>query len=910
MRKNLTLISLMLGVMLLVSMTGLVSASTYGPAGPDSATCTTDSGGTYTCTSQLESEDFDYFDTSTYVAMEGEEEAQGTWDWVSSNIPANAIVQEVKVYVKGWEYDPNVDANIQLWSSNSDKSLTDYQPFPKYEWDTLVFQDPRLINEVQTRISSSENIKLEVDFEKGTSTGCHDNCEGVYIDYVWLEIEYTIPACEVIVDEPIEGEFYDPVLIKWHYEGDCEPFEYNLRYQEGSCSPVGTWLNIKEGIDPWANNSQVYIWPDGELPENGTYCIAANMDQHNANDVTGYSGLWYLDLAPPYANMSVGTPKVGECTEAEGNCYVNQDTKITLTCSDDNPDEEWQSEGPYTIKYKINDGSEQIYTVPFKFDADSEHDIEYWCYDEVGKESPHKTKDFFVNSEGPTIQKTVGEPKVEGSLGEYEGFDWYVTTNTKICFDTEKGNQEHPTPGEVTISCEVGWGSSPNCIPEHPITLDGDGCFNYYQDSFHSVRCVATDALGNSEELYEKDIVNSQAPTTTFGHEGPYYSEEGVQWIDTISTIGFTVEKGNQKHPTPGDVTTYYRYGTVDNEFCDGTNQEDWDGTYNEIEQEWTTYEGPFGLPESCHAIEYYSVDALGNTENANVEFVFSDHTAPELDLAVGESGINCNSIFSGWQCEDENWDWKVTMDTSVTISCEDQDPHPSGVNEICYTIYWDGSEEAPTTQCANENSVTLWFTESCEHRVEYNCTDNVGKSSSDSQVFKVDGNNFVIDLDMKWNLISVPVNLLSSSMEEVFGDDENIEEVWSYENGEWLYYAPGDSSSTLSTIVPGKGYWVKTSGSTDIVVGGSLFAEASTPNSVPIDSGWNLIGHYGVASKPRSCALASIFNEWSTLVGYDSTNNPPFDDAYYMNPGEGYWLFAQGDDSYAYSNQACWGYY
>ena len=39
--------------------------------------------------------------------------------------------------------------------------------------------------------------------------------------------------------------------------------------------------------------------------------------------------------------MSVGTPQVGDCDEGAGDCYVNQDTDITLSCTDDDPKADW-----------------------------------------------------------------------------------------------------------------------------------------------------------------------------------------------------------------------------------------------------------------------------------------------------------------------------------------------------------------------------------------------------------------------------------------------------------------------------------------------------------------------------------------------------------------------------------------
>ncbi|MGD9275609.1 MAG: hypothetical protein PVJ67_00385 [Candidatus Pacearchaeota archaeon] len=718
-----------------------------------------------------------------------------------------------------------------------------------------------------------------------------------------------LPECKVTVLSPESGEYYDPLWINWTYSGDCNPSTYTIQYGE-SCD-TSIWHTI-ETVD--SEPIPMSYWWDPALDDvpSGEYCIRVRMDQGTGTHVSGDSGIWYLDLTPPEVSLNVQTPQQGDCEDDEEGtsdaCYVNHATEIKLSCSDSGAD--WQSGVDYReYRYRVYNEDTELWgewteweeAMSFYFLEDSRHELEYRCFDKVGKVDT-ETKNFIVDSVGPIFEDTVvGEPMV------CIDNECYINQNTKICVDAYDP-EPHPV-GLDTITCWSNWWAEDNSgDPDDILRIAlNNGCFYFHEDSYHQLICEATDLLGNKDrDLVEQFIVDTQAPNTRIGFEGPYYyHEDEVQWIDTVSRVVLT-SADPEPHPVGVDKTYYRVERLKDNSWCYRNSSSQWQETPKD-DQSWQEYTAPFGIEESCHVIEYYSTDLLGNEEHINVEFVFSDHTAPKLDLEVGEYSHDCNGIWEALrpQCEDD-WDWIVTMGTPITLSCEDQGNHPSEVREICYTIYWDKDTEEPTEECVSNDEVTFWFEGSCRHRVEYTCYDNVNKSSSGLKVFKVIGENFPISLDKKWNLISVPVNLLSSNVEEVFGDDENIEEVWSYEGGEWFYYIPGDEDSNLVNIVPGRGYWVKTSDSTDLIVGGSLFEAGNNPgNSVPISSGWNLIGHYGLASKPRICALASIFNKWSTLVGYDSA----FYDAYIMNPGEGYWFFAQGDDSYAYANKAClWG--
>ena len=344
-------------------------------------------------------------------------------------------------------------------------------------------------------------------------------------------------------------------------------------------------------------------------------------------------------------------------------------------------------------------------------------------------------------------------------------------------------------------------------------------------------------------------------------------------------------------------------------------------------EDDWTNMgavnldeEGCFYFGEnSYHQLRCIANDGLYNEAELTQSFIV-DTIIPENSKDVGEpsSAVDYEPMWDWYQNPGQNIEWEVTVDTPITISCEDTGNHPSGIKGIHYRIVWDGNYDAESADWnfAPNESVILKFDQDSEHLLEFYCEDNVGKiSKTDSEIFKVEGESFGLNIGDKWDLISVPFNLIGGGdIEEVFGDNSEVLEVWSYENGVWKVYS--DVVQTLDKIEPGRGYWVKTTDSVNVLIGGSLMMPQSMPPSIELDKGWNLIGHYGLSSKPAYCSLFSLvdtqqgFPRWSALWGYESSLQSfiPLNSWNLTEAGEGYWIEMDVSDSYSPSS-VCWGF-
>ncbi|MBR9692550.1 hypothetical protein GOV07_01320, partial [Candidatus Woesearchaeota archaeon] len=426
---------------------------------------------------------------------------------------------------------------------------------------------------------------------------------------------------------------------------------------------------------------------------------------------------------------------------------------------------------------------------------------------------------------------------------------------------------------------------------------------------------------------------------------GPYAQSNVSQWMDTVSRIAIT-DGGEEL--CNGTGHTFYKNTWLQGEdelYCAG-DCDQWTITgYNT--SGWETYQGPFsGGNESCHVIEYYNEDANGNRTPIQWDCVYMDKTAPELEKTVGEpkSAMSQRNkelgaafypeLLTG-ACDEEGACWDITLLTPIDMTCTDAEPHPSGVVDLCFNVDFDNEDVTEEycngtngemrggDCCIEDDNINFHFTKISWHKLSYYCIDAVNKTSEpDIEYFKVEETSFDIQLNKKWNLISVPVKLLDDSMDEVFaGLEDVVASVWQYDGENWHIYTPDNiSNDDLTTMVPGYGYWVLTTEAATLTIGGSLFNPAVIAPEIPITHGWNLVGYYGAenqssydgpdgAGKTAECLFSSfgdsIFDKGFTSVyGYWELFNPNMWTSYgrqdSLDPGAGYWVFATEDAIYA----------
>jgi len=356
---------------------------------------------------------------------------------------------------------------------------------------------------------------------------------------------------------------------------------------------------------------------------------------------------------------------------------------------------------------------------------------------------------------------------------------------------------------------------------------------------------------------------------------------------------------------------------------------------------------------ESCHIIEYASVDNVGKMEDVKWQCVFVDNTPPTPVKEIEEpkepwDGSDSNFYDLDEFCQEEGKCWKLTLLTPLSLKCEDPGDHPVDNERIYFKVGLDGDDVTPQYCEKYDGDLTeegwcfvdeeieqFYFDEISEHNLVYYCEDALGNSNKndvDDEKFKVEETSFKIHLNKKWNLISVPVKLLDDSMDAVFDDiADEIESVWTFDGETWHVYTPdgNPANDDITTMLPGYGYWILANNDTELLIGGSLMSPAMSPPSRPIVKGWNLVGYYGADGlteyngpagngKPAYCVFYTLGTdildkEFTSLLTYWEPDNPDmwkeltqWDE---LDPGAGYWISAQEDGIYAPST-ACEGFF
>lgn len=155
------------------------------------------------------------------------------------------------------------------------------------------------------------------------------------------------------------------------------------------------------------------------------------------------------------------------------------------------------------------------------------------------------------------------------------------------------------------------------------------------------------------------------------------------------------------------------------------------------------------------------------------------------------------------------------------------------------------------------------------------------------------------VGLDIGWNLISLskepPDKTISTVLDTII---DKVISVWTYMDGQWQVYDPANPGfNDLTTMEPGRGYWINISKSAALAVSGN-----APSASVDLSDGWNLLGYNSGTAQPVAEALVSInekyISVWAYLDGagwrvYDP-ENPGFSDLSYMEQGYGFWINAK----------------
>ncbi len=195
------------------------------------------------------------------------------------------------------------------------------------------------------------------------------------------------------------------------------------------------------------------------------------------------------------------------------------------------------------------------------------------------------------------------------------------------------------------------------------------------------------------------------------------------------------------------------------------------------------------------------------------------------------------------------------------------------------------------------------------EYEIVYSATDDVGNEVEDEEsTFEVlERQPYDVELQPGWNLISLPGDPFNPAVGNVIGD-LRADTVLGYQSGEWVTAVKNEDGrwqGTLVDIVGGYGYWVRTTAVETIETVIPPILPTSNLPTVPVVSGWNLLGvvdadQTNIGNEGDSEDADEYFtslntwrvaysfetqlNQWSKLLPGTADNN--------VENGKGYWVW------------------
>jgi hypothetical protein len=157
---------------------------------------------------------------------------------------------------------------------------------------------------------------------------------------------------------------------------------------------------------------------------------------------------------------------------------------------------------------------------------------------------------------------------------------------------------------------------------------------------------------------------------------------------------------------------------------------------------------------------------------------------------------------------------------------------------------------------------------------------------------------SYVIPLKEGWNMVSIPLEQVDTSVTSVLASIEGLWEVVKYYDStdardHWKTYRPGAATNDLTDIDHRMGFWIKITGQG---VNLAVIGIVPTATNIPLYAGWNLVGYPTQATETLGNAMwgtgADMADGFEAETPYIKEIGP----GYVMKPGEGYWIHVAAD--------------
>jgi outer membrane protein assembly factor BamB len=510
----------------------------------------------------------------------------------------------------------------------------------------------------------------------------------------------------------------------------ASPAQLTLTATDSGAGVANTFYRIDSGA------TQTYSAPFTVSGDSNRQIVYWSVDQAGHTESQHFFTLKLDGSAPSTGISLVGTFSNG---------WRTTPVQVNLSPSD-------TRSGVAATYYTLDGGPTQTYSGPFMINESAIHQLNYWSVDNVGNTEAQKLETIKIDKEGPTTESSLAGP-----VGNNDYFKGPVQV-TLTATDNVSGVASFGIHYKIDNGPQMAYTSS-------PFTVSGDGT--------HTVSFWSTDLAGNNGSTNTITIkIDATAPSTqaalsgTPGVNGWYSTAVQVTLSATDGTSGpgssyYTVDGGlQQTYAGPFTLSTsgshtvlYWSKDLADNveaqhsiivkvdisnptttASVNGSSSNGWyqapaqvtltasddasgvGGTFYTIDGGATqTYASPFNISAGgIHSINYWSVDAVGNSEHQQSLTVQIDVTAPTT--VISPSGTAGNN---GW------------YSSSVTVSLTASDNDQAGVATTYYSV---------------DNGVTqtyaapFTFSSSGTHSILCWSVDSVGNTESQqSMIINVD---------------------------------------------------------------------------------------------------------------------------------------------------------------------------
>jgi len=534
-----------------------------------------------------------------------------------------------------------------------------------------------------------------------------------------------------------------------------------------------TWNDITKTWSVWTDPSAPEAHKQIKFGEDSVhkiqyYCVD-ELGNSDGSELEPYEQTYKVDSTPPKITKTmIGEDHLGDCPPGPSPakpCYVRDDGENGVhiavsdggaicavdqttcsyglwwlidqeTCEDKYGKDAWDG-----TKCKVDSGSFGEEGKNIIFREDSEHRLFIQCRDALNNWNSMDIETFLVDSTPPETIKTYGDPHYPSNINDPAPYPHWITTDTSITLKA--------TDNKVGVD-KIYWIDI--VVEDRYCNSEYSGCQNYQfpeppqmesqagdqvvikktEESCHLLQFYAVDKLGNAEQPKRQCVfVDITPPKTVKTFDGLVVEKGGYKYINQNTEIKLTC---NDQLPHPVDHSAIkYRYRFAND--CKDLGSATW--------SEWLDPNGADPViktitftEDSCHELEYYCVDALGNKEDTQSEIDIVDTKAPVIEKDIdGPHYGDCPPEYSP---DGSTHICYIDGITEIDVTVTDSEPHP--VNDVTcrwgYTV--DGGDFIVGGQGLG-NQFVVKFPEESMHNLIIECKDALGNKVHDEETFFVD---------------------------------------------------------------------------------------------------------------------------------------------------------------------------